>query len=59
MLRDVKLSGYENFILTLHLIVRQIGQPEEKALHLDATSTIVEKVPIIIDQPVARRISRV
>ncbi|HBE43033.1 MAG TPA: potassium transporter Kup, partial [Bacteroidales bacterium] len=59
MLRDVKLSGYENFILTLHLIVRQVGQPDEKALHLDATSTIVEKVPIIIDQPVSKRISRV
>lgn len=59
MLRDVKLSGSENFILTLHLIVRQIGQPDEKALHLDATSTIVEEVPIIIDQPVSKRIMRI
>jgi len=59
MLRDVKLSGYENFVLTLHLIVRQVGQPDEKALHLDSTSTIVEKVPIIIDQPVSKRILRV
>jgi len=59
MLRDVKLSSSENFILTLHLIVRKIGQPDEKALHLDATSTIVEEVPIIIDQPVSKRIRRI
>ncbi len=59
MLRDVKLTSSENFILTLHLIVRQIGQPDEKALHLDATSTIVEEVPIIIDQPVSKRILRI
>jgi len=59
MLRDVKLTSSENFILTLHLIVRQIGQPDEKALHLDATSTIVEEVPIIIDQPVSKRIQRI
>jgi len=59
MLRDVKLSTIENFILTLHLVVRQLGQPEERALHLDSTSTIVEKVPIIIDQPVTKRIRRI
>ncbi len=59
MLRDVKLTTSENFILTLHLIVRQLGQPDEKALHLDATSTIVEEVPIIIDQPVSKRIQRI
>ena len=59
MLRDVKLSSSENFILTLHLLVRQIGQPDEKTLHLDSTSTLVEKVPIIIDQPVAKRIMRI
>lgn len=59
MLRDVKLSGIDNFILTLHLLVRQIGQPDEKALHLDSTSTEVEKVPIIIDQPITKRIRRI
>jgi KUP system potassium uptake protein len=59
MLRDVKLSASENFILTLHLLVRRLGQPEEKALHLDSTSILVEKVPIIIDQPLSQRIRRV
>lgn len=59
MLRDFKLTASENFILSLHSLVRQIGQPEEKTLHLDSTSTVVEKVPLIIDQPVIKRIMRV
>ncbi len=59
MLRDFKLTTMENFILTLHLLVRRIGQPDEKALHLDTTSLLVEKVPIIIDQPVSERIHRI
>jgi KUP system potassium uptake protein len=59
MLRDFRLSASENFILMLHLLVRQLGQPEEKALHLDSTSLLVEKVPIIIDQPVSQRIRRI
>jgi KUP system potassium uptake protein len=41
MLRDIKLSNAENFILTLYLIVRQLGLPEEKALQLDSTRTVV------------------
>jgi hypothetical protein len=43
----------------LHQLVRQLGQSEEKALHLDSTSILVEKVPIIIDQPVPQRIRRI
>jgi KUP system potassium uptake protein len=58
MLRDFKLSNTENFILTLHLLVRQLSLPEERTLQLDTTSTVVEKVPIIIDQPVVNRIER-
>ena len=59
MLRDYKLSNTENFILTLHLLVRHLSLPEERTLHLDTTSTIVEKVPIIIDQHVLKRIERI
>ena len=59
MLRDFKLSYTENFILTLHLLVRHLSLPEERTLQLDTTSTVVEKVPIIIDQPVLNRIERI
>jgi len=58
MLRDFKLSNFDNFILAIQSIVRHISIPEDRALHLDSTNTIVEKVPIIINQPVDRRIER-
>jgi KUP system potassium uptake protein len=59
MLKDYKLTKTDNFILTIQGIVRHLGIPEERALHLDTTNTIVEKVPIIINQPVDLRIDRI
>lgn len=59
MLRDYKLTAWENFILTLHGIVRLIGIPEERALQLDSTNTIVEQVPITIEHEPDKRINRV
>jgi KUP system potassium uptake protein len=56
MSRDFKLSNTENFILTLRSLVRHISIPEERALQLDSTNTIVEQVPIILNQPVEKRI---
>ena len=58
MLRDFKLSNTDNFILAIRNIARHLSIPEDRALQLDPTSTIVEKIPIIIHQPVARRITR-
>ncbi len=58
MLRDYKLTNIENFILAIQNLARHLSLPEEKALHLDSSNTIVEKVPIIINQPVAKRIER-
>ena len=58
LLRDFKLSKTDNFILAIRNIARHLSIPEERALHLDPSSTIVEKVPILINQPVARRINR-
>lgn len=59
MLRDFKLTKTENFILALRSLVRHISIPEERALQLDSTNTIVELVPIIVNQPVETRISPV
>jgi KUP system potassium uptake protein len=58
MIRDFKLTSSENFILAIRSIVRHLSIPEERALQLDSTRTIIEKVPIIIDQPVKKRIER-
>jgi KUP system potassium uptake protein len=56
MLRDFKLTNTENFILSLHRLVKYISIPEVRALQLDSTNTIVEQVPIIINQPLEKRI---
>ena len=59
LLRDFKLTNSENFILAIRGLVRNLSISEEKALNLDPTKTIVEEVPIIIDQPVIKRIEQV
>lgn len=56
MLPDFKLSNLENFTLILRRLVRFIGIPDDRALQLDSANTIVEKVPIIVKQPVESRI---
>jgi len=58
MIRDNKLTKWENFILTLNNISRKISISDIRALQLDSTNTITEQVPIIIDQPYIRRIKR-
>jgi KUP system potassium uptake protein len=56
MLHDFKLSKTENFILSLRSLVRHISIPDARALQLDASNTIVEQVPIIVNKSVERRI---
>ena len=58
MPNDYKLSGLENVTLALHRLSRLLCISDVKALQLDSTNTIEERVPITIDQPVERRISR-
>jgi KUP system potassium uptake protein len=58
MVRDFKLTNRESFVLAIRNLVRNLSIPEERALQLDPTRTVVEKVPIIIDQPLTRRIER-
>jgi len=58
MTRDYHLSKWENFILSLHSIVRELNVSDIIALNLDSTSTIIEQIPITFDQPLTTRISR-
>jgi len=58
MSRDLTLSNWENFILSLNGLVRKLSTNDIRTLNLDSTNTIIEQVPIIIDQPVASRIKR-
>lgn len=59
MIRDFKLSNWENFILTINRITQSISLPEIRTLKLDSANTIIEQVPIIINQPIVKRIGRV
>lgn len=59
MSRDYTLSNWENFVLSLNSLVRKLSLTDIRTLNLDSTNTIIEQVPITIDQPVAYRINRV
>jgi len=59
MSRDFKLSTWENFIMSLNSIVRRISISGIRTLNLDSTNTIVEQVPISLDQPQHYRIKRI
>jgi KUP system potassium uptake protein len=58
MSRDFNLSNWENFILSLNRVVRNLSITDLRTLSLDTTNTIIEKVPITIDQPLNYRIKR-
>ena len=59
MPRDYTLSNWENFTLTLNSLLRKFCISDIRTLHLDSTNTIIEQVPITIDQPVPYRIKRI
>jgi len=59
MSRDVNLSNWENFILALNSFVKQLSISDIRTLNLDSTNTIVEQVPISIDQQIRLRIKRI
>jgi KUP system potassium uptake protein len=59
MLHDFKFSSIDSFTISLHSLVKRLSIPAERAFNLDNTSIIVEKVPIIIDQPLSNRIVRI
>ena len=59
MSRDNKLSNGESFLLSLNSIIRKLSITDLRAMNLDPTNTIIEQVPIIIDQPASYRIKRI
>lgn len=58
MSRDYTLSHWENFVLSLHSLVRRLSITDNRMLNLDPTNTIIEQVPISVDQHVTERIIR-
>jgi KUP system potassium uptake protein len=58
MTSDYKLKPWETFTMNLHEITRWMSINDVKALGLDTSNVIEEKVPIAIDQIITRRIER-
>jgi KUP system potassium uptake protein len=59
MTHDYKLPPLKSFIMELHNAIRRLSLNDVKSLGLDTSTVIEEKVPIVIDQTIKRRISRV
>ena len=55
---DHNLNYWEKFVLALHSLVRRLSITDSRMLSLDSANTIIEKVPILTDQPVSNRIKR-
>ena len=59
MSRDYSLSPWESMIMGIHSLTRLLSINDVKALGLDSSSVIEEKVPIAIERPLNRKIQRV
>lgn len=59
MTPDYKLSPWETMIMGLHAFTRLFSINDVKALGLDTSCVIEEKVPISIERPLTRKIQRI
>lgn len=59
MSRDYSLSPWESIIMGLHQFARIISINDVKALGLDTSNVIEEKVPIVVERPLSRKIRRI
>ena len=59
MTRDYKLSPWESMVMGLHAFTRLLSINDVKALGLDSSSVIEEKVPISMERPLSRKIQRI
>jgi KUP system potassium uptake protein len=59
MTHDYKLPPMKAFTMGLHNAIRGLSQNDVKSLGLDTSTVIEEKVPIVIEQAIKRRITRV
>jgi len=59
MSRDYSLSPWESITMGLHQFARIISINDVKALGLDTSNVIEEKVPIVVERPLSRKIRRI
>ena len=59
MTHDYKLPPMKSFIMGIHNVIRGLSLNDVKSLGLDTSNVIEEKVPIVIEQSIKKRIQRV
>jgi len=59
MTQDYKLTPWETMVMGMHSFTRLFSINDVKALGLDSSSVIEEKVPISIERPLSRKIRRI
>lgn len=59
MTQDYKLSAWETMIMGLHSFTRLLSINDVKSFGLDTSTVIEEKVPIMIERPLTRKIKRI
>jgi hypothetical protein len=59
MTHDYKLPPVKAFTMGIHNAIRGFSLNDVKSLGLDTSTVIEEKVPIVIEQAVKKRITRI
>ena len=59
LINDFKLPWHQSFIMSLYNFIRKVCLTDVKALGLDSSRLIEEKVPIMIEQELKSRIARI
>ncbi|MCE1197935.1 MAG: KUP/HAK/KT family potassium transporter [Marinilabiliales bacterium] len=59
LVNDYKLPPLKRFTMGLHNLIRRIGITDVKALGLDTSNVIEEKIPIVIAREEKKRIKRI
>jgi KUP system potassium uptake protein len=59
MTQDYKLSPWESMVMGMHTLTRLMSINDVKAFGLDTSCVIEEKVPIAIERPLSRKITRI
>jgi KUP system potassium uptake protein len=56
---DADFTFHQKLVINLYNLIKKLAIPEEKALNLDTSNVLVEKVPLLADQRAKRKITRI
>ena len=56
---DYDFSAHQKFVMNMYELIKRLGITEARALGLDTSSCIIEKVPLLVDQQTNKKLIRV